>query len=61
MTAQYMKNNRFNESISAKGKCYDNEKVESFFKTLKTECVYCQKFFNRAQAKLTAFKYIEVF
>jgi putative transposase len=58
---QYLKNNGFRQSMSAKGNCYDNAVAESFFKTLKTECVYCQKFSNRAQAKLTVFKYIEVF
>ena len=41
--------------------CWDNAVAESFFRTLKTECVYHEKFTTREQAKQTIFEYIEVF
>jgi putative transposase len=33
-------------SMSRKGNCWDNSVAESFFKTLKTECIYQNKFAN---------------
>jgi len=47
-------------SMSATGNCYDNALKESFFATLKTECVR-QPFASRAQARTTIFEYIEAF
>jgi putative transposase len=35
--------------------------MESFFKTLKVECVYRRKFRTRQEAKMAIFEYIEVF
>ena len=49
------------QSMSRKGDCWDNAVAESFFRTLKTECVYHEKFTTRAQAKQVIFEYIEVF
>jgi transposase InsO family protein len=46
-------------SMSRVGNCYDNAVVESFFGTLKTECVTHQ-FATHAQARTTLFEYIEV-
>lgn len=46
-------------SMSRVGNCYDNAVVESFFATLKTECV-TGRFASRAQARTTIFQYIEV-
>lgn len=46
-------------SMNRVGNCYDNAVVESFFATLKTECVD-RRFFTRAQAKRAIFEYIEV-
>lgn len=46
-------------SMSRVGNCYDNAVMESFFGTLKTECVTGQ-FATRAQARTTIFEYIEV-
>lgn len=46
-------------SMSRKGNCWDNAVSESFFKTLKTECVYQYKFKNREHAALIVFEYIE--
>jgi transposase InsO family protein len=47
--------------MSRKGNCWDNAPMESFFKTLKVECVYPQTFATRAQAKTALFEYIEVY
>ena len=49
------------QSMSGKGNCYDNAVAESFFKTLKTELVYFNKYKTREQARLSIFNYIEVF
>lgn len=48
-------------SMSRKGNCWDNAPMESFFATLKTECVYQTRFATREQAKRTIFEYVEVF
>jgi transposase InsO family protein len=47
--------------MSRKGNCWDNTVAESFFKTLKTELVYHQKYDTRKQAELSIFEYIEDF
>ena len=46
-------------SMSRVGNCYDNAVMESFFGTLKTECV-TGPFLTRAQARTTIFEYMEV-
>jgi putative transposase len=46
--------------MSRKGNCWDNAVVESFFKTLKAECVYQNKFINKQQAAVIVFEYIEI-
>jgi len=46
-------------SMSRVGNCYDNAVMESFFGTLKTECV-TGSFLTRAQARTTVFEYMEV-
>lgn len=46
-------------SMSRVGNCYDNAVAESFFGTLKAECVTSQ-FATQAQARTTIFEYIEV-
>lgn len=48
-------------SMSAKGYCYDNAAIESFFHTLKTEHVFFYSFATREEAKQSIFEYIEVF
>jgi putative transposase len=47
-------------SMSRKGNCWDNAVAESFFKTLKAECVYQNKFINNQQAAVIVFEYIEI-
>lgn len=46
-------------SMSAAGNCYDNAMMESFFATLKTECVTAT-FDTRQEARQIIFEYIEV-
>ena len=46
-------------SMSRKGNCWDNAVAESFFKTLKAECVYQNTFINKQQAAIIVFEYIE--
>ena len=48
-------------SMSRKGNCWDNAVAESFFATLKTECVYTRRFATRAEAREAIFEFIEVF
>jgi len=48
-------------SMSRKGNCWDNAVAESFFATLKTECVYTRRFATRADAREAIFEFVEVF
>ncbi len=54
------KNPLITRSMSRKGNCWDNAVAESFFKTLKAECVYQNKFETKHQAALAIFEYIEI-
>lgn len=47
--------------MSWKGNCYDNAVAERFFKTIKTELVYQNKYKNKQDACLSVFEYIEGF
>lgn len=47
-------------SMSRRGNCYDNAFVESFFRTLKVELIYRQKFKTKEEAKTAIFEFIEV-
>ncbi len=48
-------------SMSRTGNCYDNAVTESFFGTLKGECVERTSFQTRGQARQTIFEYVECF
>ena len=48
-------------SMSGKGDCYDNALMESFFGTVKEECVERQNYKTRAEARNSVFEYLEVF
>jgi putative transposase len=48
-------------SMSGKGDPYDNALMESFFATLKTECVEHHHFATLEQARACIFEYLEVF
>lgn len=47
--------------MSRKGNCWDNAVAESFFKTLKVELVYQNKYQTKQDAELSIFEYIETF
>ncbi len=49
------------QSMSAKGNCYDNAAMESFFGRYKTSSVGNTVFADQAHARSHAFEYIEVF
>lgn len=48
-------------SMSRKGNCYDNAVMESFFRTLKAECVALHAFQSRSQARAVIFEFLEVY
>lgn len=48
-------------SMSGKGNCYDNASVETFFKSLKAELIWRQRWATRRQAEATIFQYINGF
>ena len=56
-----MRSNGIVCSMSASGDCYDNAVMESFFKTLKVELAYQQRYATREQARRSVFEYVEVF
>jgi hypothetical protein len=45
-------------SMSGKGNCYDNASVETFFKSLKAEMIWRQKWHTRRLADAAIFQYI---
>ena len=45
-------------SMNRTGECYDNATMESFYATLKSECV-TKQFASRAEARSTIFEYLE--
>jgi len=53
------KHPKIKQSMSRKGNCWDNAVAETFFKTLKVECVYLNKYFTVADAEISIFEYIE--
>ena len=48
-------------SMSRKGNCWDNAPMESFFHSLKTECVGFEDYRSRDEARVSLFDYIELF
>jgi putative transposase len=56
-----LNDNGFICSMSRKGNCWDNAPMESFYHTLKTECVYRYSYNTRKEAKASIFDYIEIF
>jgi len=52
----------FRQSMSRKGDCWDNAPMESFFKTMKAELIYPQKYYHtRQEAATSIFEYIEIY
>ncbi len=48
-------------SMSRKGNCWDNAPMESFFSTLKAECIAGKIYLTRDQAQRAIFEYIEIY
>jgi transposase InsO family protein len=48
-------------SMSRPGDCYDNAVIESFFRTVKAECVYLNHYHTRQQARQSLFEFLEVY
>ena len=48
-------------SMSCKGNCWDNAAMESFFSTLKEECVGSTIYSSHDEARLALFTYLEVY
>jgi putative transposase len=57
----WLSSNGIQSSMSAKGNCYDNATMESFFGTLKSEEIYRRHFPTIAEARAAIFDYIESF
>jgi len=49
------------QSMSRRGNCYDNAHMESFFHSLKTECLYHYRLTDPGTIERLVFRYIEVF
>jgi len=47
------------QSMSRKGNCWDNAVAESFFKTIKAECIHRHEFENKHHAWCIIFEYME--
>ena len=56
-----LKDHDFLSSMSGKGNCYDNAAVETFFKSLKAELVWREKYETRERAQNALFHYINGF
>lgn len=54
-----LKRHNLHGSMSAKGCCYDNACAESFFHSLKVECIHGERFTSREAMRTTVFNYIE--
>lgn len=53
--------NGIEQSMSRRGNCYDNAHMESFFHSLKTECLYHYRLTDPATIGKIEFRYIEAF
>jgi transposase InsO family protein len=54
----YLNENKFIQSMSRKGNCWDNACAESFFSSLKMEEVFHKKYITREAARESIFEYI---
>ena len=48
-------------SMSRTGNCWDNAVTESFFGTLKGECLDCVSFHTRSEARQAIFEFVECY
>ena len=58
---QSLKENNILGSMSGKGSCYDNAAMESFFNSLKRECIGSEIFIDIQTAEKEIFNYIECY
>jgi Transposase and inactivated derivatives len=56
-----LKHNKIKRSCSYKGSCVDNVPIESFFSSLKTECIYLYQNITRELSKLLVVNYIKYY
>lgn len=56
-----LRKHRCRSSMSRKGDCWDNAVAESFFRSLKIEAVYGERFESREKLRQSVFEYIEVY
>ncbi|HCL4888064.1 TPA: IS3 family transposase [Salmonella enterica] len=54
-----LKRHNLRGSMSARGCCYDNACAESFFHTLRVECIHGEDFVSREIMRTAVFNYIE--
>lgn len=54
-----LKRHKLRGSMSTRGNCYDNACAESFFHSLKVECIHGERFGSREIMRTTVFNYIE--
>ncbi len=54
-----LKRHNLRGRMSARGCCYDNACAESFFHTLKVECIHGEDFVSREIMRAAMFNYIE--
>ena len=57
----YLKKCGIQSSMSRKGNCWDNSVMESFFGTLKDECIGETFYISHDEARLALFTYIEAY
>jgi putative transposase len=58
---QLIKDYQMVQSMSRRANCWDNAAMESFFKTLKVECIHRMRYASRVQARLDIVDWIEGF
>ena len=58
---QLLKKHKIKGSMSRKGDCWDNAVIESFFGSLKNECVHWMDYHTRAHARRDIVDYIAMF
>jgi putative transposase len=58
---QALEHARIVVSMSGKGNCYDNAVTESFFGSLKDECVHRTSYRSHEEARQSLFEFLEVF
>jgi transposase InsO family protein len=59
--AQLLDAHQITQSFSRPRQCWDNAVAESWFASLKEECIYRQAWPTRSQARRAIFDYIEIF